>query len=108
MPMTPRVPFTPATLAREWGCSETHVRNLINKGELKASRLGLKLLRIRPEWADEYLDQRIVSPGLGEGGPSPSTKTDNARNALRLERQIARKHKKSSAASLPVVPAPER
>lgn len=99
--MTPRPPFTPATLAREWGCSETHVRNLINRGDLKASRLGLKLLRIRPEWADEYLNQRIVSPGLGEGGPSPSIKTDAARNELRLERLIAKKRRSALPASSP-------
>ena len=90
MPVT-RTPFTPATLAREWACSEKHVRNLINRGELRASRLGEKLLRIRPEWADEYLDRNIASPDSGEGGPSPSMKTDTARSALRLERATAKR-----------------
>jgi excisionase family DNA binding protein len=40
----PRV-FTPKTLAERWHCSDRHVRNLINKGELPAFRLG-KLVRI--------------------------------------------------------------
>ena len=42
----PRV-FTPATLALRWHCSERHVRNMIDRGELPAFRLGGKLLRIR-------------------------------------------------------------
>lgn len=39
-------PYTPASLAEEWACSERHVRNLIATGELEAFRLGEKLLRI--------------------------------------------------------------
>lgn len=39
--------FTPATLAERWACSERHVRNMIETGELPAFKLGGKLLRIR-------------------------------------------------------------
>ena len=49
----PRV-FTPASLAREWQCSERHVRNLIAKGELQAFKLGGKLWRISAQTVEEY------------------------------------------------------
>jgi excisionase family DNA binding protein len=45
---------SPRTLAAEWGCTEYHVRKLIRIGELKAFRLGGKLLRIRVEDVREY------------------------------------------------------
>jgi len=38
--------YTPAMLADQWQCSERHVRNLVNRGELRAFRLGGKLVRI--------------------------------------------------------------
>ncbi len=38
--------YSPRTLALEWQCSERHIRNLIERGELKAFHLGGKLLRI--------------------------------------------------------------
>ncbi|WP_412033236.1 excisionase family DNA-binding protein [Nitratireductor aquimarinus] len=61
---TPSV-FTPRTLAERWECSERHVRNLIDKGELPVFRLGGKLLRIRRETVESYeLGDR--SPGLQE------------------------------------------
>lgn len=45
-PFKPQV-YTPSTLAERWSCSERHVRNMIDNGELPAFRLGEKLLRIR-------------------------------------------------------------
>ena len=45
--MTQQAVLTPAMLADHWHCSERHVRNLINRGELRGVRLGGKLLRIR-------------------------------------------------------------
>ena len=38
--------YTPAALAREWSCSERHIRNLVAAGQLRGFRLGGKLLRI--------------------------------------------------------------
>ena len=46
--------FTPATLAAWWECSERHVRNLIDSGELRAFRLGGKLWRIRPQEVEAF------------------------------------------------------
>ncbi len=57
----PRV-FTPATLARRWECSERHVRNLINSGDLPAWRLGGKLLRITVEAVQAFEATPAVEP----------------------------------------------
>lgn len=38
-------PYTPATLAERWDCSQQHIRDLINRGELPAFRVG-RLIRI--------------------------------------------------------------
>jgi excisionase family DNA binding protein len=53
--------YTPALLAQRWQVSERHIRNLIQRGELKAFRLGEKLLRIRVEEVEDY-ERRNASP----------------------------------------------
>jgi excisionase family DNA binding protein len=53
--------FTPRTLADRWSCSERHVRNLIETGELQAFRLGEKLLRISEEAVREFERAKAVS-----------------------------------------------
>lgn len=53
--------YTPATLSKRWQCSERHVRNMIEHGELPAFRLGGKLMRIR---GDEVL--KIELQGTAE------------------------------------------
>src|SRR3990167_2060304 len=64
-------PYTTATLAEEWGCSERLIRNLVASGELRAFKLGEKLIRIPPEAAEEYMRCRnTASPASGESGPS--------------------------------------
>lgn len=47
-------PFTPRTLAERWHCSERHVRNMIERGDIASFRLGGKLLRIRLEDVERY------------------------------------------------------
>ncbi len=46
--------YTPATLAQRWMCSERHIRNMIERGDLKAFLLGGKLLRISAEEVEDY------------------------------------------------------
>jgi len=53
--------FTPRTLAERWHCSERHVRNMVDGGELRAFRLGGKLLRVSAEAVAEY-ESRTVEP----------------------------------------------
>lgn len=49
-----RAAWTPRELADRWQCSERHVRNLINRGELRAFRLGGKLVRVRHEDVERF------------------------------------------------------
>lgn len=46
--------YTPSMLADRWKCSEKHIRNMIERGELRAFRLGGKLLRIRGEDVEAF------------------------------------------------------
>ncbi|WP_395451145.1 helix-turn-helix domain-containing protein [Aminobacter sp. UC22_36] len=57
--------YSPRTLAINWGCSERHVRNLINAGQLRAFRVG-KLLRIDPKAVEDYQCQNTVSEDCAE------------------------------------------
>jgi len=70
--------YTPATLAAEWGCSPRHVRNLINRGELRAFRLGRKLLRITTEAAEEYRCRSDTRSDDSPANASSSTTTTPA------------------------------
>jgi len=54
-------PYTPATLAEEWGCSERLIRNLIGTGELRAFLLGQRLVRIPAEAVEEYIQRRSTA-----------------------------------------------
>lgn len=43
----PAKALTPAMLAARWQCSERHIRNLVDRGEIPSFRLGGKLIRIK-------------------------------------------------------------
>jgi excisionase family DNA binding protein len=70
--------FTPAMLAKEWACSERHIRNLVAAGQLRAFRLGGKLLRIPEDAVQEFMQcQTTASDGstdasASHGGPQES------------------------------------
>jgi len=51
MPIT--TPFTPKTLAARWGCSERHIRHLIERQELPHFRVG-NLIRIPPQAVEAH------------------------------------------------------
>lgn len=44
----------PCDVAERWQCSETHVRNLYRRGELRGFRAGGKLLRFKVEDVEAY------------------------------------------------------
>lgn len=85
--------YTPKTLASAWQCSEKHVRNLIDRGELRAFYLGGKLLRIRPVDVEEFenrnLTELIVCP-TDDVPPSTKTPIDDDFRLLRIRRSIQR------------------
>ena len=80
-------------VAKRWGCSERHVRNLINEGKLNCFRLGGKLMRIRAvdvEAAEKLMEEEITS---AERQSEPTEKdhfqelmTRASLNALRAKR----------------------
>ncbi|MFD9897496.1 hypothetical protein [Mesorhizobium sp. NPDC059025] len=53
--------MTPKMLADAWHCSERHIRNLIESGELKAFKLGEKLLRITTNEAELFRQRNSTS-----------------------------------------------
>jgi len=62
-PPIPR-PLTVEQVAERWGCSDNHVRNLIKRGELRAFRLGHRLLRVPTDAVVEYEQRQVVEPTL--------------------------------------------
>ncbi len=69
--MTDR-PYTVSTLAERWGCSPDAVYALIRKGELKAFRVGGKLLRIQASEVERW-------ESAGASIQSESTGSDTSR-----------------------------
>lgn len=61
-----RRPFTPTMLAERWQCSERHIRNLIAAGDLRAFKVGGKLMRISVDVIEEF-ERRDDYHSTGEG-----------------------------------------
>ena len=82
--------FTPAMLAEHWHCSERHVRNLINRGELRAVRLGGKLLRIRGSDVEEFEWRNGGSQDCAASSASPGAK-ETSGDVIDLEQRTAQR-----------------
>jgi excisionase family DNA binding protein len=91
--------FTPATLADWWECSERHVRNLIEQGDLPAFRLGGKLLRIRPEDVEAF-DCRSGAARQQEHAPETQAPVGRRPAATPLTRTRITTLRKSAARPL--------
>jgi excisionase family DNA binding protein len=76
--------FTPAMLAKEWACSERHIRNLVAAGQLRAFRLGGKLLRIPQDAVEEFQCRNTASDGSTDASASPGGETESG-TVTRLE-----------------------
>ena len=85
LPTTGPHVFTVASLAKRWGCSEVHVRNLINRGELRSFRLGGKLIRIPADEVAGWEKSSALPALTGDSSSSGTMKTDTA-SAVRLAR----------------------
>ena len=72
------LPFTPATLADRWQCSERHIRNMVDRGELPAFRLAGKLIRIRAEDVEMFECQAGGSQSYAENSASHGTREQSA------------------------------
>ncbi len=81
--------YSVATLARHWGCGTDTVYALIHSGELRAFRLGGKLLRIRGDEVERFECQTTACNDTGESSRSSGSRMDDATD-IRLERLIER------------------
>src|SRR5690554_1322186 len=86
----PARPYTPETLAERWDCSAQHVRRLISQGQLHAFRVG-RLIRIRPEWVEEYECRKSELPHSEESGtPSGTTRKESEGASASTSRRTQR------------------
>jgi excisionase family DNA binding protein len=83
--------YTPPMLAKRWGCSERHVRNMIDQGKLGCFRLG-KLIRIMHsdvEAAEKAFTENAFmqeDPSTPQKGPANQIMTRAPVNAIRAKR----------------------
>jgi excisionase family DNA binding protein len=87
------VTFTPTEVANRWKVSERHIRRMIRDGQLKAFRLGGKLLRITEAAVEELECRGVASSSTGECGASTGEKPADL-GAARLARLTAREPNK--------------
>lgn len=70
--------YSPRTLALEWQCSERHIRNLIERGELNAFHLGGKLLRIEATEAEAFKARNATIQKPPRSETAPTVEEDQA------------------------------
>lgn len=84
--------YSVATLAQHWGCGTDTVYSLIRGGELRAFKLGGKLLRIRGDEVERFECQTTPCNDTVANLPSSGTRMDDATD-IRLERLIERRQR---------------
>ena len=92
-------PFSVATLAERWGCSDDVVRRLIAKGALQSFRVGA-LIRVSAAEVERYECSGSGSHDTGGSSPLSSTTIKDAtveRSTRELWRQRTLKLATSSA-----------
>lgn len=83
--------YSVASLALHWGCGTDTVYSLIHSGDLRAFKLGGKLLRIRQDEVERF-ECRTITPCNDTGEPSQSSGTrEEDATDIRLERLIERR-----------------
>jgi excisionase family DNA binding protein len=86
-------PYSVASLAEHWGCSDDTVYALIRSGTLPHFKLGGRLYRIRQDDVERYECSQITpSNDTAESSQSSGSKATNATD-IRLERLIERRPK---------------
>ena len=82
--------YSVASLAEHWGCGTDTVYSLIRGGDLRAFKLGGKLLRIRADEVERFECQTTAFNDTESCSPSSGTRMDDATD-IRLERLIERR-----------------
>lgn len=72
-------------LAERWQCSERHIRNLVAAGDLRAFKLGGRLIRISFDAIEEYEARNTSAPSSDN-----EAKRHAANKAARLVRLTRR------------------
>lgn len=69
--------YTPEQVAAIYGCSPNHIRNLVKRNQLRAFRLGARLIRIPAGALEEYerCQMNTGSADLAVDGSSHGGKT---------------------------------
>lgn len=80
--------FTVASLARQWECSESVIRKLIGKGQLRAFRIGV-LIRIPADEVERFECQNIPSNDSAADLPSSIETPEEADTASAFTPPIA-------------------
>lgn len=89
-PALPPKPFTPQSLAARWDCSAEKIRAMVRAGDLRAARLGPKLIRIPVSEVERIECQTTASPCTAANSPSHGTNQgESIRDESRLARLIA-------------------
>ena len=90
-------PYSVATLAARWGCSDDVVRRLIAEGHLQSFRVG-DLIRVRAAEVERYECNGSALQDTGAATPlSTTTKTDDT--AVRSTRETWRQRTQKPATS---------
>lgn len=82
--------YSVASLAEHWDCGTDTVYSLIRAGDLRAFKLGGKLLRIRADEVERFECQTTPSSDIAESSPSYGMKATDDTD-IRLERLIGRR-----------------
>src|SRR5690554_2527640 len=92
-------PMTPDQVAEIWGCSPNHVRNLIHRGELRAFRLGRRLIRIPPDALEDYekCQTNIASEGSTADSSLPGGRTESGDGIVVLHSPERKRKQRQSA-----------
>lgn len=83
--------LTPAMLAERWQCSEQHIRNMIERGNIPSFKIGDKLLRIRREHVEAYECQTGDLPDSGGNSASPGKMSEGSGDVIDLEQRTKKK-----------------
>lgn len=83
--------LTPAMLAERWSCSEQHIRNMIDRGQLPSFKIGEKLLRIRREHVEAFECQSGDLPGSEVNSASHGKTSEDNADVIDLEQRTQKR-----------------
>lgn len=83
--------LTPSELADRWKCSEQHIRNMIDRGQLPSFKIGDKLLRIQRKHVEAFECQSGELPNSEENSASPGKTSEDSGDVIDLEQRTLKR-----------------